>query len=103
MGSVNGLVVLPQELATLPLRQALENDLRVIRILRLDRLGGHDPRLRSCRLPPPDGGLATSERLAGAVLPARRPGDQAQESSRRWRRSGGPMSHHPAADIDGLV
>jgi len=51
MGCIDGLVVLTEELTTLPFRQALEDDLRVIRVLRLDRLGGHEPRLRPDGLP----------------------------------------------------
>jgi hypothetical protein len=43
MRAVDSLVVLPEELATLLLRQVAENYLGVIWILDLNRLSGHAP------------------------------------------------------------
>jgi hypothetical protein len=45
MRSVHGLVVLVEKLRALPLRQVPENDLRVVRVLSLDQLSGHEAKL----------------------------------------------------------
>jgi hypothetical protein len=46
MRRLHRLLVLAEELTALPLRQVPENDLRVIRILDLNRLSGHTANLQ---------------------------------------------------------
>jgi hypothetical protein len=45
MRRIHRLVILAEELGVLTLRQVAENHLRVVRILNLDRLGGHASKL----------------------------------------------------------
>jgi hypothetical protein len=52
MRGVHGLVVLAEELGTFPIGQVAENNRRVIRVVNLDRLGGHATKL----YPGPDAG-----------------------------------------------
>jgi hypothetical protein len=55
-----GLVVLAQELAALPLRQVSQDELRVVGVLYLSRLGGHVLNLH----PGPDTGLRRRIRVS---------------------------------------
>jgi hypothetical protein len=66
MRGVHGIVVLAEELGTFPLGQVAENNRRVIRVVNLDKLGGHAIQVT----PGPDAG--GSRRTAG-VAPASTP------------------------------
>ena len=80
MRSVHGIVVLPEELSAFLLGQVPENNLRVVRILDLDRLDGH-----AIKPTPGPGRWPPSLRLAGVAC------DYADESP------ASPLPHMPEA------